>query len=138
MKQRHLDGCCVQLRIECRIGGRGMINLATFGWGCLGSGAVEIVHFCHALRISRSHDIPLLYRSTAYLVGRVALVLVAGGIATASEITRPIQAVAIGAGAPQLVLALSRLRFVHGAISIDTGQLDGQLPPAARKKGNRC
>jgi len=124
--------------INCRNDGRRMINLAAFGWGCLGSGAVEIVHFCHGLRSSRSHAIPSLYRSPAFLVARVALVLVAGGIAAAWEITRPMQAVAVGAGAPQLVLALCRLRLVHDAGGIETGQLGDGALSAARKKGNRC
>jgi hypothetical protein len=89
-----------------------MSPLQAFGWGCVGSLAVEIVLFCQAVRTSPDNDIPPLYRKTAFMIGRILLVAVAGCIAAASGTTQPMQAVAIGAATPQLVLALYRLRTI--------------------------
>jgi hypothetical protein len=89
-----------------------MSPVHAFGWRCVGSLAVEIVLFCQAVRTSPDNDIPPLYRNTAFIVGRILLAVVAGCIATASGTMQPMQAVAVGAGAPQLILALYRLRTI--------------------------
>jgi hypothetical protein len=45
--------------------------LQAFGWGCVGSFAVKVVLFCQAVRHSRNSRVPSLYRTTAFIVGRV-------------------------------------------------------------------
>jgi hypothetical protein len=87
-----------------------MSPLQALGWGCAGSFAVEVVLFCQAVRHSRDNHVSSLYRTKAFMVGRILLVAVAGTLAAAWGITQAMQGVAIGAGAPQLVLALYRLR----------------------------
>jgi hypothetical protein len=84
--------------------------LEAFGWGCVGSLAVEIVLFCRAVRNGAGNAVPSFYRRPAFIVGRTLLVALAGCIAVASGITQPMQGIAVGAGAPQLVLALYRSR----------------------------
>jgi hypothetical protein len=92
-----------------------MRPLSAFGWGCAGSFALEIVLFCHAVRQSKSNRIPSPYGRPAFIVGRALLVFVAGIVAAAWGITQPLQGLAVGAGAPQLMLSLTRFRFAAGA-----------------------
>ena len=83
-----------------------MDRAAAFGWGFLGSLAIEVVVFCRKVRGDRSSRIPALYRKPAFIVGRVLLALVAGVVAAAWGINQPIQGLVLGAGTPRLVVWL--------------------------------
>ena len=98
-----------------------MSLLEAFGWGCAGSCALEVVHFCHAVR--ESQRLPQYYRKKTFIVGRMLLMLVGGVVAAAWGIAQPIQGLALGAAAPRLILALERMRL---AIPGDEGYLQAR------------
>lgn len=91
--------------------GTSMNPLEAFGWGCAGSFALEVVHFCRAVRESKTGRLPHYYRKKTFVVGRVLLMLVGGVLAAGWGIAHPIQGLALGAAAPRLILGLERLRL---------------------------
>jgi hypothetical protein len=97
------------LKRRFNVEGSFMNPLEAFGWGCAGSFALEVVHFCHALR--ESQHLPHYYRRKTFIVGRVLLMLVGGVVAAAWGIAQPIHGLALGAAAPRLILALERMRL---------------------------
>jgi hypothetical protein len=88
-----------------------MNPLEAFGWGCAGSFALEVVHFCGAIRGSKNGRLPHYYRKTTFIVGRALLMVVGGVLAAGWGIAQPIQGLALGAAAPRLILVLERLRL---------------------------
>jgi hypothetical protein len=101
-----------------------MNSLQAFGWGCAGSFAIEIVLFCQAIRQSRNNCVPAVYRRTAFILGRILLVVVAGVVAVAAGITQPMQGLAVGASAPRIILALYKLRPEIGGEGKDSEHSD--------------
>jgi len=78
-----------------------------FVWGFLGSLAVEVITLYQAYH-SRRISIPERYKRVGFWVVRFFLSLIAGGLAVAYEIDRPLLAVNIGASAPLIIQALAR------------------------------
>jgi len=85
--------------------------LSAFEWGCVGSAALEVVLFCHAVRSSRRCRVPARYKKPAFIIGRMLLTLVAGAVAVAWGITHAMQGLAIGVATPRLILSLENLRL---------------------------
>jgi hypothetical protein len=86
-------------------------NAEAFVWGFCGSLALEIVTFCQVLRKSRTGKLPAIYRSRAFLIGRLLLAVVAGIVSAALGLTQPIQGFVTGAATPQLVLSMEQLSY---------------------------
>lgn len=78
-----------------------------FLWGVGGSVAVEIITLYQVYH-SRNLKFPERYRLIGFWVVRVFLCLIAGGLAVAYAIDKPILALNIGASAPLIFQALAQ------------------------------
>jgi hypothetical protein len=84
-----------------------MTQTQRFIWGFCGSLAVEVVVLYQAYH-SRKISIPQRYKHFGFWVVRLFLSVIAGGLAVAYEIDKPILAANIGASAPLIIQALAR------------------------------
>lgn len=78
-----------------------------FVWGVCGSVAVEVIAIYQAYH-SRSMKIPARYHRKGFWVVRIFLTLLAGGLAVAYDIDRPLLALNIGASTPLIFQALAQ------------------------------
>ncbi len=78
--------------------------------GFVGSCAVEVVTLYHAVSADATDSfvLPSRYKSPVFWVIRLALALVAGGLAVAYEIDKPLLAINIGAATPLILQSLSQ------------------------------
>jgi len=77
-------------------------ELTIFFWGCAGSIAVEIITLYSVYQKSKI-EIPERYRRVGFYVVRLCLTLLAGGLALAYDIDKPLLALNIGAATPLLI-----------------------------------
>lgn len=84
-----------------------MTPASVFLWGCGGSVAVEVVNLVGVYERPRI-AIPQRYRRVGFYAARFFLMLVAGGLAVAYGIDKPVLAVNLGAATPLLIQALAR------------------------------
>jgi len=84
-----------------------MSTLEQFIWGAGGSVAVEILN-AYQVYHSRNIRFPERYRRKGFWVIRVFLCLIAGGLAVAYTIDKPILALNVGASAPLIFQALAQ------------------------------
>jgi hypothetical protein len=84
-----------------------MTTLETFGWGFLGSAAVEVVTLV-ALYSSPRRRLPARYHRTGFWVTRAILAALAGLLAVAYEIDKRILAFNVGAATPLLITFMAR------------------------------
>lgn len=85
-----------------------MIATDTFLWGVGGSLAVEIVALAHHYQTHPSR-LPTRYSKWGFYVVRALLAAVAGGVAVAYQIDRPLLALNIGAATPLIIQAFARM-----------------------------
>ena len=78
-----------------------------FIWGVCGSVAVEIITLYQAYH-SRSMKIPARYSRKGFWIVRIFLSLLAGGLAVAYDIDRPLLALNIGTSTPLIFQALAQ------------------------------
>jgi hypothetical protein len=77
--------------------------------GFLGSCSVEVVNLYHAYSEGRGkYVLPARYRRTGFWIVRFLLALIAGGLAVAYDIDKPLLAVNIGAATPLIIQALGK------------------------------
>lgn len=81
--------------------------LLIFLWGCAGSIAVEIINLYSEYQKPKI-EIPERYSRVGYWVVRVLLTFMAGSIALAYGIEKPLLALNIGAATPVLIQTLSQ------------------------------
>ena len=74
---------------------------------CFGSLAVEVITYIQAYE-GNPQRLPQRYTKKGYWVARVLLAMMAGVLAVAYEINKPLLAINIGASAPLLYRALAR------------------------------
>jgi hypothetical protein len=79
---------------------------AIFLWGCAGSIAVEVIAL-HSIYQKPKIEIPERYHHTGFYVVRLCLTLLAGGLALAYDIDKPLLALNIGAATPLLIQTFS-------------------------------
>jgi hypothetical protein len=84
-----------------------MTPVAVFLWGFAGSVAIEIASFANYFPI-RSNYLPARYYSRGFWITRFLLAVVAGGLAVAYEIQKPLLAINVGASVPLLLNTLAR------------------------------
>jgi ABC-type microcin C transport system permease subunit YejE len=84
-----------------------MTALEQFLWGVGGSVAVEIITLYQVYH-SRNIRFPERYRRKGFWAIRLFLCLIAGGLAVAYAIEKPILALNIGASAPLIFQALAQ------------------------------
>ncbi|HEX4822953.1 MAG TPA: hypothetical protein VFV19_01435 [Candidatus Polarisedimenticolaceae bacterium] len=84
-----------------------MTAYETFGWGFLGSAAVEVVTLV-ALYSSPRRSLPPRYRKAGFWVTRTVLAALAGLLAVAYEIDKRILAFNVGAATPLLITFMAR------------------------------
>lgn len=82
----------------------------TFLCGFAGSVAIEIaaLHQIYQDWTGNTNSLPARYKKVGFWVTRLGLALIAGGLAVAYEIDKPILAVNIGASAPLILNALGQ------------------------------
>lgn len=95
-----------------------MSPLHQFVWGLTGSVAILVVAVNRSL--SRRARLPLHYRLPSYWANRGALMLVAGLVAVAFDVSTPLQAMWVGATAPLVVEA-----WMHRSHSSPSAQAAG-------------
>jgi hypothetical protein len=99
--------------------------MAIFLWGCAGSIAVEISNLHSAYQKSEI-EIPERYYRVGFYIVRLCLTVLAGGLALAYDIDKPLLALNIGAATPLLIQTFAEgLRATLPA------------PPAARDRASR-
>src|SRR2546421_6014124 len=78
--------------------------------GFLGSCAVEVVNLYHTYNVDTESDyvLPKRYRRVGFWVIRLLLALIAGGLAVAYKINKPLLAINIGAATPLIIQALGQ------------------------------
>ena len=83
-----------------------------FWWGCIGSIAVELLTI---LQIYYSEPIilPERYKKPVFYIIRFLLVLMAGGLVIAYDISKPIIAINIGASAPSIIHQLAEFKSIN-------------------------
>lgn len=81
--------------------------LSTLLWGFLGSAAVELIGLL-GYYTSRGGRLPGRYRKVGFWVTRFVLALIAGALAVAYEIDKPILAFNIGAATPLIVTFMTK------------------------------
>ena len=84
-----------------------MHPLETWFWGFLGSAAVELMSLV-GFYASRRERLPRRYRKAGFWVTRFVLALIAGALAVAYEIDRPILAFNIGAATPLIITFMAK------------------------------
>ncbi|MDX6574863.1 MAG: hypothetical protein QOE96_816 [Blastocatellia bacterium] len=84
-----------------------MSTSAKFLWGVCGSVAVEVITLYQAYH-SHKIAIPERYRRKGFWCVRFALSLLAGGLAVAYDIDKPLLALNIGAATPLIFQALAQ------------------------------
>lgn len=85
---------------------RDHLQIATFLWGCGGSVAVEVINL-HAVYQQPTVEIPERYRRLGFYVVRFLLTLLAGCLAVAYDIDKPLLALNVGAATPLIIRALA-------------------------------
>jgi hypothetical protein len=90
-----------------------MTGFELFLYGFAGSIATEIVamyHFYLASELDsrRRHILPSRYRRAGFWIIRFLLAIIAGGLAVAYEIDKPLLAINIGAATPLILQALGQ------------------------------
>jgi hypothetical protein len=80
-------------------------NLAIFLWGAGGSVAVEIVTLWGYYEQDKA--IPERYRKVGFWIVRALLSILAGGLALAYDISKPLLAANIGAATPLIIRAFA-------------------------------
>jgi hypothetical protein len=84
-----------------------MDPLSTLIWGFLGSAAVELISL-FGYYTTRGGRLPIRYRKVGFWVTRFVLALLAGALAVAYEINKPILAFNIGAATPLIVTFMTK------------------------------
>jgi hypothetical protein len=84
-----------------------MTILETFLWGLGGSLGVEIVSLAQHMGGGQP-NLPKRYTIFSFYVVRILLAIVAGGLAVAYQIDKPLLAANIGAATPLILQALSQ------------------------------
>ena len=106
-----------------------MTTIETFGWGFLGSAAVEVVTLV-ALYSSPLRRLPPRYRKAGFWVTRAGLAVLAGFLAVAYEIDKRILAFNVGAATPLLITFMARgIRLMTAEGSMPEGGVRPE-PPA--------
>lgn len=87
-----------------------MTTLSAFLWGFGGSVAVEIVSVAQQIDVICDGGItlPARYGRCIFYIIRLLLATIAGGLAVAYQIDRPLLAINIGASTPLIVQALAQ------------------------------
>lgn len=98
-----------------------MSTSETFFWGFCGSLAVEIV-MASQLFYGAKLEVPFRYKMLTFYLSRLLLALVAGGLAVAYGIDKPLLAVNIGAATPLIVQAFTKQLY-------GTGVSNDDIPP---------
>jgi phage shock protein PspC (stress-responsive transcriptional regulator) len=83
-----------------------MGNTEAFFWGAFGSFEVKVVAVFHVFLSTKPH--PSRYQNLGFWITRILLVGVAGGLAIAYGIDKPIVAVHVGASAPIIITSFSQ------------------------------
>lgn len=84
-----------------------MTPLSVFLWGMLGSISIEIVNAYNAINLNGG-DLPPKYGKLPFVIVRILLSFMAGGLAVAYNIQQPLLAINIGAATPLILQSLSR------------------------------
>jgi hypothetical protein len=109
-----------------------MDPLSTLLWGFLGSAAVELISLFGYY--TRGGRLPSRYRKVGFWVTRFVLALLAGALAVAYEINKPILAFNIGAATPLIVTFMTKgLRQAPPAVVPPTLPPDPKNREAARE-----
>jgi len=105
-----------------------MTTFETFGWGFLGSAAVEVVTLV-ALYSSPLRRLPSRYRKVGFWVTRAGLAVLAGFLAVAYEIDKRILAFNVGAATPLLITFMARgIRLMTAEGSLAEGEVKREPP----------
>ena len=83
-----------------------MTDTEAFFWGVGGSVAVEVVAVLQFFSASRVR-LPERYRRLGFWIARLALAVIAGGLAVAYDIDKRILAANIGAATPALIMTFA-------------------------------
>ncbi len=81
--------------------------LQVFVWGFAGSVAVEVLNLYQVYHLPRI-EFPERYRRTGFYIVRFFVALIAGGLAIAYEIQKPLLAANVGAATPLIMQALAK------------------------------
>ena len=84
-----------------------MHPIAIFTYAAAGSVAVEVIAWARAYD-ELPHEMPARYRMWTFWFSRLTLAILAGLLALAYEINKPLLAINVGASAPLLYRALAR------------------------------
>jgi hypothetical protein len=76
--------------------------VAIFAWGCAGSVAVEVIGLYSVYQKAKI-EIPERYHRVGFYIVRLCLTVLAGGLALAYDIEKPLLALNIGAATPLLI-----------------------------------
>ena len=105
-----------------------MTTFETFGWGFLGSAAVEVVTLI-ALYSSPLRRLPSRYRKTGFWITRAGLAVLAGFLAVAYEIDKRILAFNVGAATPLLITFMARgIRLMTADAALPQGGVKPEPP----------
>jgi hypothetical protein len=89
-----------------------MTELQKFSYGFAGSVAIEVVKLYHLYESAdskgRKRALPPRYRRVGFWIVRLLLATIAGGLAIAYEIDRPLLAINIGVATPLILQALGQ------------------------------
>ncbi len=87
-----------------------MSRTTIFLCGFFGSVAIEIaaIHQAYQSLTSKSPELPFRYKKVGFWITRSILAAIAGGLAVAYEIDKPILAINIGASTPLILNALGQ------------------------------
>ena len=100
-----------------------MTTYETFGWGFLGSAAVEVVTLV-ALYSSPLRRLPSRYHRTGFWITRTGLAVLAGFLAVAYEIDKRILAFNVGAATPLLITFMARgIRLMTADSALPQGRV---------------
>jgi hypothetical protein len=80
--------------------------IGIFCWGAFGSLAVELVAVLTSVR--SAGGLPNYYYTWSFWTVRLLVMLLAGGVAVANDVSTPHLAIQVGAGAPLIIQALAR------------------------------
>src|SRR5262245_4762401 len=100
----------------------------TFGWGFLGSAAVEVVTLI-ALYSSPLRRLPPRYHKAGFWVASAGLAVLAGFVAVAYEIDKRILAFNVGAATPLLITFMARgIRLMKAEAALPEGGVRPEAP----------
>lgn len=102
-----------------------------FLWGLLGSLAIEVVAAYQAINANHGR-LPVRYRRLPFLVVRIFLSLVAGGLAVAYEIQNALLAMHVGAATPLILQRFART--VPGATALGLAEDEPAAAPDRRRR----